>query len=655
MKNIKLKALELKNFKGIKEQYIQFGQKTKISAENAVGKSTIMDAFMWLLFNKDSLDRSNFDITPSNKDGSFQHGLESSVIGILDINGTTIKLGKIFIEKWTKKRGQAEKIFSGHGNIYSINDIPVKEMEYKQKIKEILEEKIFKLVTNPLYFASLNWKEQREIVQAITGQITDEQVINYNNKLEELRGAYMDSVENYMIRTKATIKKLNEQLKQIPYRIDELNNSIEEINVQELESEQENVQKQINELDSMLEDNSKGNEILLNHKQHLFELKEEYQEKFNHAKLLLNKPLDKLKEDLFNRKYELTNKAYEVKDIENKISTNENKIKQLAEEEKINKLKLEELKIEFGKVKANEFKLDENSTICPTCGKELDNSAEIIEELKNKFNKNKADKLKGINKVGKALKSENIENEIKIEEIKAELFDLEKLKEEKEVQKLEIEHNINELEEKINNFTPGEIEFEGKVQLENEIEMTKKDISSFKVEDNFEIKEKKKELLMQLEKINKRLATVDNNKKIKERIEELGEEERHLANEIAKHEGSLYLCEEFIRTKVELSESLINKKFKNIKFKLFNELTTGGVSETCEALVEGVRFSQVNTGHKIIAGLELIEVLSEFYEVQAPIFIDNIESVTSELEVSSQLIMLEARKGQKELKVECEE
>lgn len=654
MKNIKLKSLELKNFKGIKEQYIQFGQRTKISAENAVGKSTIMDAFIWLLFNKDSLDRANFDIIPTNKDGSFQHGLDSVVIGTLDINGTIIKLGKTYREKWVKKRGQSDGEYR-HGKIYSINDIPVKEIEYKQKIKEILEEKIFKSVTNPLYFTSLNWKEQKTILQAIIGEITDEQVINYNPNLEGLRGAYMDSVENHMIRTKATIKKLNENKKAIPYRIDELNNSIEEINIQELGAEKEDIQRKINQFDEVLEDNSKGNEILLNHKQHLFELKEEYQEKFNHAKLLLNKPLEKLNKELFDKRCELQNKAYEVKEIEKNISTNENKIRNLVEVEKKNTSNLEGLRIKFENVKSEEFKLDENSTICPTCNRKLDNAAEIIEELKNKFNKNKADKLKEINRIGKSIKTENAENESKIGEIKAELFDLEKLKAEKEVQKQEIEHNINELEEKIKNFDSGEIEFEGKVQLENEIEMTEKDISSFKVNDNFEIKEKKKELLLQLEKINKRLATVDNNKKIKERIEELSEKERYLSNEVVKHEGILKLCEEFITTKVELSENLINKKFKNIKFKLFKKLTDGGVSETCEALVEGVRFSQVNTGHRIIAGLELIEVLSEFYEVQAPIFIDNIESVTNELEVSSQLIMLEAKKGQKKLKVECEE
>lgn len=654
MKNIKLKSLELKNFKGIKELVVLFDNKTDIYGDNGIGKSTVEDSFMWLFFDKDSNDRKNFDIKPFDSLGNVIHGLESEVTAVLKIDKSEIKLSKIFKEKWTKKRRAAEKEFSGHETIYSINDIPVRKKEYEEKIKEILEEKIFKLVTNPLYFASLNWKEQRTIVQAITGQITDEQVINYNNKLEGLRGAYMDSVENHMIRTKATIKKLNEQLKQIPYRIDELNNSIEEIDVQEFKNEQENVQKQINELDSMLEDNSKGNEILLNHKQHFYELKEEYQEKLNHAKLLLNKPLEKLNKELFDKRYDLQNKAYEVKEIENKISINENKIRQLTEEEKSNKLKLEELKIEFEKVKFMEFKLDENSTICPTCGRELDNATEIIEELKNKFNKNKAERLKEINKVGKALKFKNEDINNSIEITKSLIEELEVLKEEKEVQKLEIEHNISELEEKINNFVPGEIEFEGKVQLENEIEMTKKDISNFKVGDNSSIKDKKKELLNELEKINRRLATVDNNKKIKERIKELSEEERHLSNEIAKHEGSLYLCEEFIRTKVELSEGLINKKFKNIKFKLFNELINGGLEETCEILINGVPYSNANSTGKINAGIEVINTLSEFYNVQAPIWVDNAESYNKLADTKSQLIRLIVSKD-KELKVECEE
>lgn len=54
---IKLISLELKNFKGIKEQLITFGDITQISGDNGTGKSSIFDSFCWLLFGKNSTDK----------------------------------------------------------------------------------------------------------------------------------------------------------------------------------------------------------------------------------------------------------------------------------------------------------------------------------------------------------------------------------------------------------------------------------------------------------------------------------------------------------------------------------------------------------------------------------------------------------------------
>lgn len=653
MKKIFLKSLELKNFKGIKNKEIKFGEKTNIAADNGVGKSTIMDSFMWLLFDKDSSDRKNFDIKPFNADGTIKHGLESIVKGILEIDGSLVTLEKTFKEKWTKKRGQAEKEFSGHETIYSIDDIPVKKKDYEEKIKEICEEKLFKLVTNPNYFASLNWKEQREIIQAITGQIDDDKVINYNSNLETLRTQEFDSVENHRIRTQGTIKKLKEQLKQIPFRIDELESSKEEINVQELENEREKVKLEIEKIDEVLQDSSKGNEILLNHKQHLFELREEYQEKLNHAKLLLNKPLEYLKKDLSNKRYEAQNSAFEKKDVERDIEREERCIRELNENIKTNESKLENLRNEYRNVQKKEFELDINYTKCPTCNRELENSEKIIEELKEKFNLKKATKLKNINISGVDLSSENEDIKNKIEEVNNKLVKLREELEKNNVQKLELEQEIKEIESKINNFIPEEAYFTGKDELELEIKLTEKDITEFKLDDNSELKEKKRNLVNDLEEINKKIALFENNKKIDERIEELGEEERNISINIAKYEKTLFLCEEFIRTKVELSEGLINKKFKNIKFKLFNELINGGLEETCEILCEGVPYSNANSASKINAGIEVINTLSNFYGVQAVIFIDNAESINEIAETNSQIVKLIVSKD-KELKVEIE-
>ena len=56
---ITIKSIHIENFKGINMLDVNFSVKTKISGQNAVGKTTIFDAFTWLLFNKNSSGEEN--------------------------------------------------------------------------------------------------------------------------------------------------------------------------------------------------------------------------------------------------------------------------------------------------------------------------------------------------------------------------------------------------------------------------------------------------------------------------------------------------------------------------------------------------------------------------------------------------------------------
>ena len=112
--NIELKKLELLNFKGIKELTIDFGKETSIYGENATGKTTIFDAFTWLLFGKDSANKSDFNIKILNKNGETIHGLNDQVTGTLIVGNKEVILRRALKENWVKKRGSADSIFSGN-------------------------------------------------------------------------------------------------------------------------------------------------------------------------------------------------------------------------------------------------------------------------------------------------------------------------------------------------------------------------------------------------------------------------------------------------------------------------------------------------------------------------------------------------------------
>lgn len=102
------------------------------------------------------------------------------------------------------------------------------------------------------------------------------------------------------------------------------------------------------------------------------------------------------------------------------------------------------------------------------------------------------------------------------------------------------------------------------------------------------------------------------------------------------------LTESFIRAKMNRISEIINEKFKVVSFRLFQNQINGGLQETCECTVNGVPYSTLNNGHRIIAGLDIIRSLSELYDVSAPIFIDNAESVNefNLPDMDTQLILL---------------
>ncbi|MDM0987439.1 AAA family ATPase [Clostridium perfringens] len=635
--DIILKSLKLHNFKGIKDFEVEFGHVTDIKGKNGLGKSTIFDAFNWLLFDKDSQGRKNFEIKTLDETGEPLHKLEHTVEGNLIIDGIQLSLAKTFKEKWTKKRGQATQEFSGHETTYSINGVPVKKKDYEEKIKEIMDEGLFKLVTNPMYFPNLNWKEQRTIVQEIIGTIDDERVINYNSKLAPLKGAYTDSISEYNARTKASIKKINDEIKLIPARIDECNNNIVDVDFTELEARKKEVEKKINDIDERIEDSSKGNDVLLEHKQNLFNLKQEYQEKLNHARAVASNGKDKLINKLKQIRLELGKAECESQSNEYQINVRKDHIKDFEANLIIVEESIKELRAKWKDIKSKNFEAD--NKICKYCGQEL--PAHEIEQLQETFNLNKSKELERIQQKAESGKREEETSKEKIDKLNSEILEFKEKYEESYKKYKSLEEEERKIQTEIDNFiVPTDINFDGKVQLEREIELVEEDIKNFKTVDNTELKAEKQVLKAELAQINSKLAAKENNERLKERIKELDAEEVQLAQKVAKLEGQLFLCEEFTRTQVELSEGMINKKFKNIKFKLFKELINGGLEETCEILCDGVPYGNANTASQINAGLEVIKTLSDHYGIHAPIFIDNAESVNKIIDLESQIIKL---------------
>jgi chromosome segregation ATPase len=657
MNKIIIKTLILKNFKGIKELVVNFGDKTDVLGDNGTGKTTVFDAYNWLLFDKDHLDRvvgdkeANFQIKTLDSNNNVIHGLDHEVIGVFNLNGKDKVLSKIYREKWTKRRGEAEKQMTGHETEYFIDDVPVKKAEYQQEVNNIMNETIFKLISNPLYFSNnLKWQDRRDIILKIVGDITQEQIMNYKPELRALE-KYLDDkdIETLKKSIAARKAKLNKDIQSIPARIDEVNNSIQELDWDSLNQELWTYENDLKQVDEELLDNSKASKDTLEKQKKLYSLKSKLQTMEHEADSSKDKPLFDLKSKLQEANFELKSIEAKLNNLHEKKKFYEVKSSELAENTK-------KLKEEFYKVRDAILEFNESEFICPTCKRAFDTEdieAKKAEMLEN-FNQNKAKKLEVINAKGKKGKADSKKLEDDIKEINSQI-------EKANLYIAACTDNIEKIENEIANFKPedtlsGNKEYQDlKKEIENIESLIAKESNSMENDDiTAALKIRKQEIVSKIDEIKKQLNCKEQNEKFKTRINELMEEEKKIANQIAEAEKQEFLCEGYIKTKVELLEAGINKKFKYVSFKMFEVQQNGGVNEFCEALINGVPFSIANTASQINAGIDIINELSAYYQISAPVFIDNRESINELIECNAQLVNLIVSQD-KNLKIESKE
>lgn len=203
---------------------------------------------------------------------------------------------------------------------------------------------------------------------------------------------------------------------------------------------------------------------------------------------------------------------------------------------------------------------------------------------------------------------------------------------------MSIQRNVQGLEEKLGqpiDTTPCDT-----AEIDAQIDELKQALASFNQLDTSKIKEEIKIAQKDIALYNLTITKADNQEKTLERIKELEEQLKELQVSLADVEQQEILVEDFTKAKVDMLEENINSKFTTVKFKLFEEQINGGLVECCESLINGVPFSNANNAAKVQAGIEIIKVLSEHYGMNAPIFIDNRESISTIPSTNSQVINL---------------
>ena len=644
---MKLISLRLENFKGIKELEINIdGENISIYGDNATGKTTIADAFSWLLFGKDSKDRAKFGIKTLDSAGNVIHNLEHGVYAMLEIDGETVELERVYKEKWTKKRGTATATFSGHVVDFFINSVPKKEKEYTKFIESIIDENMFKLLTSTSYFNEvINWTDRRNMLITAFGDVDDADVLKNSKYNDLVKAIGKNSVDEYNKIVAAEKKKINKELGDNSVRIDEVSKSIVDFEdvetaIADLKAKSDATYKEIADLrDKAYVMKQDGGEV---------QLRAEYKAKTDELQAY-KRDFERDKSNAINAaKQEYEKVMQDLKRHKSSIRELNEAIESLEHNKSAEIERMKDLKKQYDSL-PKFFYIDENS--CPTCGQPLppEQIAEAREKAEKAYNENRSRAVSEINERGNRAQKEVVIITAKIEEnsAKKQEYELE-IKEltgaldviGKNIEAIKEEKRID-VTEKFKKLT---IEVE---ELKQALE-TPNDALNKQIED---INNQIAELQKQADEYGVKLLEYEVNQKNIDRVNELQAEQQRLSARYEELEKLTYLMEDFTREKVRQLEEKISANFKYVRFKMYDEQINGGLVETCEVMADNVPYTDLNNAAKINIGLDIINTFSRQANITAPIFIDNAEAVTKFIDTDSQVIKLVVDSNYKELEV----
>lgn len=645
-------TLHTENFKGVPLDIDFKGADTDIYGDNAAGKTTVFDAVWWLLFNKNSLNQTKFDLKPLDKFGQEKHNLEYLVEASFRLeNGSIVTLKKVLTEKWTQKRGSATKENTGNETKYFIDGTPKPANKFSAYIQEtFVSEDTFKLLTDVFHFAkTIDWKARREIVLQVCGDVDNADIFAANKNVRALENLLGNkSLEDFKATITAEKKKINDELKIIPAKISELKNSLSDnVSDNKLKIESQ-VGCNRKELDTIKEEIllTKNGDTVIRLKQAIVEVDTSIMTHKN----LLNKDVTDKQNNLFS---EIA--AQQTKESELKSQLSDLKSKKSNAEVKISftEAELKNLADKFDSEAAEKYPDTPIEDICAMCGQKLpaDQIAaarEKEDKARTDYNSKKANYLERMNAQGKQLKSDltaNKENiilyENQISTLEKSIADIEQIITDKRQEYKALSENKVESSPAIESLEAKKLKLQQQItDAESTAQVTINGLN-----------EKVTAKQAEINSLEEKLALIKTNERTQKRIKELEQQQKTNAQRFEELSSQIFMTEEFTKTRVKLLEDKIADKFKLARFKMFDQQINGGISECCEVMCDGKSYGAMNNALQYNIGLDIINTLDKYYDFYPPVFIDNAEGVTKLDNVEAQLIRLLVSEPDKKLRV----
>lgn len=660
MKRITIEELHLRNFRGARDVKVSFTAGTNIvCGDNGTGKSTLMDAFLWLLFGKDAEERKDCEIKRIEA-GETLRRTDATVECRLDVDGQRNTLRRSLREVWSKPRGATEPVFKGNETEYSINDVPKKMSEFDAWVAEHLAPAdVFRMLTDADCFPRLKWEKQREKLFELAGGVDEEAVKASVDGLADLLARLSDkSLEDYKRELAARKRKLRKALEEIPARSDQTRLMIPTTDARDV------WERKLADVDARLADlNREAADFAARERARGAEARRRVEE------------VEALKTRMARRTAELRRAAIEEAEKKNEGRRQvEARLRDLkaADAEATRRLKdakgeVDELALRINQKEeacerlraawyAESARPYTGDSVCPHCLQPL--PEEMQRDNSRRFEESKRERLSQIQTDGHRTKAEitRLEEEMKTAEARldraaGDAFDAEASAE-------ILREELAEMPDRVEPAAVDPMADEAYRAMAEELERLEADapqtLPASETNGGEAITARLATLNRERDTIRRGLSDCDTADSLRAEIRRLDEEARTLAQQLSDADRDEDTMRRYTRARIEAMEQRVNSLFRTVRFRLFEYTNEGGEVDTCVPLVgdDGVPYPVANTAAQVWAGLEIIRVLQQHAGVSAPVFVDGAERVTHFPRMDHQAILLKVAQGVRPMRVE---
>lgn len=637
-----IERLEITNFKGIQSAVYEFTDETNIFGRNGTGKSSIVDAFMWLLFNKDALgnapDPDKFSPKPLDDEGREIHYLDTTVTAYCKLDGAPFVLKRTQRENWVTKRGTKDAVFQGNGSTYWINEVETKESEFTERIGRIASDNVFRLITTLGAFNAMKKDERRTVLLAMSGTDVDAELLQreeYAAIAAEIRslGIGVDDLRKVLNDRKT---KIGKELQLIPARIDEARRMRPAFTDQEIADAEYNLrdaQSDLEKCQKMLAQLETGDGSADDIQRQILSLETD---------LIAEKR--RIADDFDAKRRELRQAIQAAEADFNSRQTNQRMAAKLAAAAKIKASEsaqgLVDLRNRYKAEYDTPYQPPKVDDVCTFCGQPIPEAQRdrMFAEARKAFDDARTKRLTEITQQGKELKARDAALHAESDEA------AEALRQADEAL-TEASKNLKNAREALEAHPASpDYETERIKGLESEIYALRTKRNAEPDERAKNIRGRIADLEAMIERARAIIAKKEAAQRVDERVAELEAEQEKMGQRRADAEVMIYTVEQFVRDRCGLLEESINSHFPTVRWKLFNIQNNGGIKDCCECMIPGekslVSYSGTNTAAKVNADIEIIGVLSRYYDVIAPVFVDNAERINYIVKPAGQLITL---------------